>query len=235
MKTCIKCKVEKDFGFFYRHRSRTDGLSSGCKECVKKHNLNNKEKIAFASKSWYQNNKERVRLKNKEWRKNNKKKIYLLNKEYRLSNKEKVASMKRAYYLRDKEKNPHRIKNYRRDNRERINFKKNEYIKIRRKKDPSFAARLSARSIVNKATKLGYKKDSNTEAAIGCSYEEFKVHIELQFAEGMSWANRSEWHIDHIKPMAKLSDEKHLMTHHSNLQPLWAKDNLRKADSYVPK
>ena len=69
---------------------------------------------------------------------------------------------------------------------------------------------------------------------IGCSLEELKKHLESQFKPGMSWKNRGRngWHIDHIKPCASFdlskSEEQHKCFHYSNLQPLWAKENLRK-------
>jgi hypothetical protein len=52
------------------------------------------------------------------------------------------------------------------------------------------------------------------------------------FDVGMSWANRSEWHIDHIKPLSLFAKEGvydlNIINALSNLQPLWAKDNLEK-------
>jgi hypothetical protein len=50
----------------------------------------------------------------------------------------------------------------------------------------------------------------------------------------MSWDNYGfyGWHIDHIKPCSyfDLSDtrQQDLCFHYTNLQPLWAKDNMKK-------
>lgn len=76
----------------------------------------------------------------------------------------------------------------------------------------------------------GYKKNTKTEKIIGCSFDEFRVHIEKQFLDGMSWGNRNLWHIDHITPLriAKTESEIVALNHHTNLQPLWKEDNLRK-------
>ncbi len=37
MKTCSKCKEEKDYSDFYKNSTRPDGLTYWCKECTKKH------------------------------------------------------------------------------------------------------------------------------------------------------------------------------------------------------
>ena len=65
---------------------------------------------------------------------------------------------------------------------------------------------------------------------LGCSWEELKTHIENQFTEGMSWDRLSEIHIDHIIPLASATTEEDLikLAHYTNLQPLWAKDNISK-------
>jgi hypothetical protein len=59
----------------------------------------------------------------------------------------------------------------------------------------------------------------------------FKIHIERQFVKGMTWENRGEWHIDHIIPLATAQNENDVvkLNHHTNLRPMWAKDNLRKS------
>lgn len=60
---------------------------------------------------------------------------------------------------------------------------------------------------------------------VGCSKKEFIDHIESQFVEGMSWDNWTldGWHLDHIIPVTKGGTN-----HYTNLQPLWAFDNLSK-------
>lgn len=63
--------------------------------------------------------------------------------------------------------------------------------------------------------------------------------LESLFLNGMSWGNRSEWHIDHIKPIKAFLDEGetnyNIINNPSNLQPLWAKDNLSKGAKYIDK
>lgn len=75
-------------------------------------------------------------------------------------------------------------------------------------------------------------KSAHTFELIGCTAEEFKLHIEKQWLEGMSWGNYGPngWHIDHIIPCFKfdlsLDEEQRKCFHYSNQRPLWAKDNL---------
>jgi len=71
-----------------------------------------------------------------------------------------------------------------------------------------------------------YKVDSSF-ALIGCTPEEFRVHMEGKFVQGMSWLNHGEWEIDHIIPLAQggCFEEIKKLLHYSNTQPLWKKDN----------
>lgn len=78
-----------------------------------------------------------------------------------------------------------------------------------------------------------------TFSAVGCSADELRAHIEKQFTPGMTWANYGEWHVDHIRPCASfdLSDPEQFAAcfNWSNLQPLWAAENLSKSDTYAQK
>lgn len=73
-------------------------------------------------------------------------------------------------------------------------------------------------------------------ALIGCSIDDLKEHLENQFQSGMTWQNFGEWHIDHIRPCASfdLTDPKQQQEcfHYTNLQPLWAAENISKNDKW---
>ena len=82
------------------------------------------------------------------------------------------------------------------------------------------------------------KDDHNNSITelLGCSVIELKRHLEKQFKSLMTFNNYGKWHIDHKKPCAlfdlsKLEERKKCF-HYTNLQPLWAKDNLRKGIKY---
>jgi hypothetical protein len=89
-------------------------------------------------------------------------------------------------------------------------------------------------SLRNRLVKVlhGVGKSASTVALLGCSRQELKQHLEKQFQDGMTWDNYGAWHIDHRLPCASfdLSDQaqQKICFHYTNLQPLWAKDNLRK-------
>jgi hypothetical protein len=80
-------------------------------------------------------------------------------------------------------------------------------------------------------------KKSKTLELLGCEIKDFRAHIESLFTPGMGWSNFGLWHLDHIKPCSSfnLHDEaqQRACFHFSNLQPLWAADNLRKSNKIV--
>jgi len=80
----------------------------------------------------------------------------------------------------------------------------------------------------------GTKFTSSLEL-LGADIDTVRQHLESQFKEGMSWDNRGEWHIDHVIPCCKFDltdiEEQKKCFHYTNLQPLWAKENLQKGGS----
>ena len=71
--------------------------------------------------------------------------------------------------------------------------------------------------------------------AVNCF--QLKDHLEKQFTSGMNWNNNTlhGWHVDHIIPLssAKTLDDVERLCHYTNLQPLWAKDNILKSDKII--
>jgi hypothetical protein len=80
-------------------------------------------------------------------------------------------------------------------------------------------------------------KKNTTFIIVGCVPSELKIHLESQFTTGMSWDNYGlyGWHIDHKVPLSSAKSEEELLKlcHYSNLQPLWAEDNLKKGSSII--
>lgn len=107
------------------------------------------------------------------------------------------------------------------------------YSRNRRQTDTMYALKIKIRGLLKKAfDRNGYTKRSKSNEILGCDWDFFKKHLENQFLKGMTWENRSEWHIDHIIPISSAKTEEDVikLNHYTNLRPLWAADNLRKSN-----
>ena len=186
------------------------------------------------------------RLKNREHTKEYDKKRYLkkrkhikeLAREYHLKNKERIKERMKEYYLKNKErrkeyskeyhlKNKERAREYRLKNKEKRRIHENKRMKT----DLNYKFRKALGTRISQALK-GLNKSKRTMELLGCTIEELWTNIESQFKKGMTRENHGQWHIDHIKPCASfdLTDPKQQEQcfHYSNLQPLWALENLSK-------
>lgn len=72
---------------------------------------------------------------------------------------------------------------------------------------------------------------------LGCSIAEFNIYLENKFKEGMTWENYgSVWHIDHVKPLSKFNltmrEQVLEAVNYTNLQPLFAEENLSKSNNW---
>lgn len=135
---------------------------------------------------------------------------------WRSGNAEKVAKQNSSYHQRHKAN---------------INKKKCRKWAERVASDPLFAEMQRIRGLIRASiSNRGYSKKTKTAAILGCTWDEFRSHIEKQFLPGMTWQNRSLWHIDHIVPMATALSEQDAtaLNHYTNLRPIWAQDNLKK-------
>lgn len=140
---------------------------------------------------------------------------------YREENKDKRAKYNAEWYKKNKS---HQIET------------KKKWRAEQRKNNPEFNIQNALRCRMHGTIVKGYKSAS-TLKLLGCSFEDCRKHIESQWKEGMTWENYGlyGWHIDHIKPCASfdLKDPKQQAEcfHYTNLQPLWAIDNIKKGAS----
>jgi hypothetical protein len=150
-------------------------------------------------------------------------------KAWREKNKEKVKENNKAYYKGNKEYH----KEYCKANRDKLTEYQNKYRKERRKTDPLYRLSLILRASSYRAWK-GEAKPKKTEELLGCTYNDFKDYITAQFVGNMTWDNYGDvWHVDHITPLSVIKDVSQTeliesLCHFSNLQPLFAEDNLSK-------
>lgn len=195
----------------------------------------NREKMRAASREWNRKNKARVRQTTKAWEEANKDRVRELNRRFHEQNKDSIRLRKMQWRKDNASHVSQKKREWRKANRDRVRKTANAWYSKRCKEDPAFhlSCRLRGRILEVLGRSL-VRKHSRTVSLLGCTGSELKEWIESKFSEGMSWENRSEWHIDHVIPVSKfdLRDpaQQSAAFHYTNLQPLWAKDNLRKSN-----
>ncbi len=99
------------------------------------------------------------------------------------------------------------------------------------------SARIKASMSARMWAALKGRKDESLFDLLTYNFDALKRHIESMFSEGMSWENYGKWHVDHIKPCAAFDltdkDQFDSCWRLSNLQPLWASDNIKKGAKYA--
>jgi hypothetical protein len=148
----------------------------------------------------------------------NKEKINIIKQRYVDNNKEKVMKSKKEWFEKNpKYKNQWVVDNYKNDSLFRL-------ITIMRARTRLF---FKSKNI---------KKKNNTFEIVGCSPEFLREYIETKFTEGMNWELLgNKIHIDHIIPLSSAKNEEEIynLCHYTNLQPLWAEDNLKKSNKIL--
>lgn len=238
MKTCKYCNIAKPFCLFGLDKSKKDQYNIYCKECVRKKTKIYKEKYPSKAKEairkwkvtnitsvreyrkkYYQTNMSIEKQASKEYRKQNRQNIAKKEKEYRDKNRTIYLEKKKQYFQKNKHKHA-------------------KYVRDRRLYDSSYRLVLSLRDRVRHAIN-GNNKSAHTLALLGCSVDQLWTHLEKQFTEGMTRDNhgRNGWHIDHIIPCSSFDlrdpEQQRKCFHYSNLQPLWADDNIKKSNKIV--
>lgn len=144
-------------------------------------------------------------------------------------NREMILRRSKHYAARNPSKIKARWENYWRNNKSILQEKR----KQRLERDVNFKlrTRLSIR-IHDALTRRKLYKCQSTGMLVGCSMDFLRGYLEARFTKGMSWENYGSWHIDHVIPCAEfdLRDpaQQKQCFHYSNLQPLWAAQNLSK-------
>lgn len=189
-----------------------------CSKCNKKLPLNKFYKTKFKSGNigYKSECKDCHNIRAINWQKSHKKYIGIKKHIYYQNNQDKV----RKRNVEWKQNNPEYRANYRR--RRKIS-------------NPELKVTDGIRRAINIALKNNTKAGNTTEL-LGCSIEYLHTYIESLFQPGMTWENhgRYGWHIDHIIPLSYFNLADHIQQkhawHYTNLQPLWAADNLKKSN-----
>ena len=196
-------------------RFANDGWCVGCsKEYYQKYYQENKEKLKQRSAERYADKKDEINSQLVE--------KYKTNPEFR-------------------EKQIENSRRYRKDNPEKSAASHKRSVKRyyqKRKNCPDFMMAAHCRRLVNRTIEFtGAVKTKRSHKELGYTPKQLREHIEGLFSEGMSWENRSDWHIDHqisihefiqlgVRDLKKINALE-------NLRPIWAKENLSKGDSFA--
>lgn len=174
----------------------------------------------------------------KDYRALNADKLKLQKKEWHIANRDYVLKHANDWYYANKDTVLVQKKKYALENKDAIKVYMNEYNKKRTKADINYKLAKNLRSRFGNALNNNLKGGSAVRD-LGCSMAEFKIHLESQFQEGMTWDNhtRDGWHMDHIRPLSSfdLTDpvQAKQASHYTNLQPMWAKENISKGNKYA--
>lgn len=212
MKTCCTCKKLMSLDNFCKNKNTKDGHNIKCRSCNKEY-----------KKKYQQDNKEIIKKKHHN---------------YHLKNLDSIKEKKRKYYLENREYTIEKSCKYQKENAKRVSKSHSKYYKNKRDTDKIFnlISKIRHRTCQIFRQK-NFLKNKSFKDYIGCTVEQLVLHIESQFKDNMTWDKviNGLIHIDHIKPihLANTEEEIYQLNHYTNLQPLWAKENLSKGGKYA--
>lgn len=227
---CNTCALEKNNIEFFRRKTNPNGLGSDCKICIKNTRIEKTEKDRIKwsiikptdLKQFKTCTKCKIKKTTFEFYKKS------IASDGLSSRCMSCVDIIAAQWALD---NPEKIK----QNYEAGKPARRIYSKKRRETDIQFKLKGLLCSRLNDVLN-GRKKSGSAVRDLGCSIEELKIYLESKFQSGMNWQNHSKtgWHIDHIKPLYSfdltIREELIKACHYTNLQPLWAIDNLKKSN-----
>jgi hypothetical protein len=252
MKKCSVCKVEKSKEEFNKLKLSLDGLNYNCKTCDKQKRLKNEERLKNRSSFLFPDEKLCTKcqtIKSKNCFSHVKSRLDGLSSKCKECSKNYSANRRVKLSSRDLNLVEHPDTKHCPDCKLELNNKEfgrsihnacglNTYCKKCNKARYGLRNKLSGRIRIALKRHL-IKKSTRTIDLIGCSIDFFEKYLESRFIEGMSFEalNSGKIHIDHIIPCSSfdLSDvaQQYKCFHYTNLQPLWAVDNLIKSNKTV--
>ena len=222
-KICLRCKkefidIEK---YFSKDSGNKDGFYAWCKKCCKKYKAvtykNNKEQILEQKRLYYRKNRDKILERQKKCNWSEERKAKRKRWEQSDNGKKSRAAGDKRYRQTDRGRKLRNItcKKYYRNNK----LSKNISV------------------MINRSLK-GNKNSRHWEDLVDYNLSQLKHHLENLFEPEMSWDNYGldGWHIDHRIPVSLFNIESYNCKNFKkcwaleNLQPLWARDNLRKGN-----
>lgn len=238
VKECMKCHRVQSTDAFHKQprksRPHHDGLCGYCAPCKIRLTMESRQRkrndqawVArhlAAKRRFYQRNKAEIQASQKAYRET------------------EHGKLKQRQWLENARKNPEyrqmeKIKRETLVQRPEYKARQNAWARQRRHTNPEYRLGFTIRNAIN--SRIDDKTERlHAEELIGCTIEEYRLHIEQHWLEGMDWDNRGtgkgKWSIDHIVP-CKLFD----LTQHPhqracfkymNVRPLWNEENSSKVD-----
>ena len=152
--------------------------------------------------------------------------------------KKNVIERRKKWAQKNKEHLKKYLREYDKNRSKEQRLKHYEAKKKRFKKNPSAKISVLIRRRMLHALKGKYKYTSSLILTGAPSWEFVWKHLESTFKKGMTKENHgSVWHIDHIRPCSSFDlskpEEQAKCFHYTNLQALWANENLSKGSKYV--
>ena len=217
-KKCSKCDISKPLEQFPNDPKCSGGKRGTCKGCRLNQWVPDGDEIIVCTTCGEE-------------------KVYTL---FSKKGKQKPCECKACLNKRERDKRLDNPEEYNKKKRETYQFRKDKINETRRKnlqkrrdEDPEYRIMMALHVRLYDAVKYQKgTKSAKTLELLGCTVEQLQAFLEAEFEEGMTWDNYGEWHIDHIRPCAAFNledpEEQKKCFHWTNLQPLWALDNIRK-------
>jgi hypothetical protein len=235
-KICVKCETKKPFKEFTKNKNTKDGYFIYCKDCEKIRRKKYKESQNITNKKWRINNPEKQKESQRKYIETNPEmKSSVRLKKYRENEvfREKEKISQKQYYEKNIIHERERRREFYITNKKNERIYNNEWKRNKMKSDPFFRMKKNLRDRIRLYLK-GELSSKRTKDIVGINMVEFREYIESKFIDGMSWENYGTWHLDHKKPLVLGTNNEEILelNYYTNLQPLWADDNIRKNRKY---
>lgn len=227
LKKCTKCGELKPatLDFFHAYKRSPDGVRSVCMLCRSKDNAEHRDERTAKKREHYAKNRDRL--------------LAITHANYK-KNAEKLREYAREQHRKNRDRNLRRMQINWDENRDILNEKRRPKARERFYRlygnDLTFTLIHRVGALIRRTLRFNKKKDGKMKDILGFTADELRQHIENQFTDGMDWTKflKGEIHLDHkipinfYKPQSVDDPAFKECWALSNLQPLWARDNLSK-------